>query len=171
MSLSIIEGDATRPQGDGRRIVAHVCNDLGAWGRGFVAAVSRQWPQAERAYRDWFRKRDVNDFGLGAVQLVYVGNDREPLWVANMVAQHGLLTGRAVRHQPPIRYAALEACLRILAAHASTLSASVHMPRIGCGLAGGKWEIVEPMIVGTLGVMDVPVTIYNYVPPAPSLPR
>ena len=25
------------------------------------------------------------------------------------------------------------------------LSASVHMPRIGCGLAGGKWEEIEPI--------------------------
>ncbi len=30
------------------------------------------------------------------------------------------------------------------------LNASVHMPRIGCGLAGGKWESIEPLIFNNL---------------------
>jgi hypothetical protein len=36
--------------------------------------------------------------------------------------------------------------LGLLAAEAQKLQATVHMPRIGCGLAGGKWEAVEPLI-------------------------
>ena len=159
MKLNIIEGDATRPQDDGRMIVAHVCNDHGAWGKGFVVAVSRRWPQAEWAYRQWFRDRDRNDFGLGAVLLVDVGPG---LWVASMVAQHGMAVGKAVRGDPPIRYS--ERCLRTVAAHAFALDASVHMPRIGCGLAGGRWELVGPMIDGTLGIMGIPVTVYDPLP-------
>jgi hypothetical protein len=36
------------------------------------------------------------------------------------------------------------------------------MPRIGCGLAGGKWERVEPLIVARLVGADVPVTVYDH---------
>jgi len=45
---------------------------------------------------------------------------------------------------------ALLECLKQLGFHAHQLSASIHMPRIGCGLAGGKWEKVEPLIRETL---------------------
>ena len=43
-----------------------------------------------------------------------------------------------------------------------TLGASVHMPRIGCGLAGGKWERIEPLIERTLLARAVPTTVYDH---------
>ena len=33
-------GDATRPATDGRNIIAHICNDIGGWGKGFVGPLS-----------------------------------------------------------------------------------------------------------------------------------
>jgi O-acetyl-ADP-ribose deacetylase (regulator of RNase III) len=86
-SLRIVKGDATAPQVEGNKIIAHVCNDLGRWGKGFVLALSRRWPEPEREYRRWYRARAANDFGLGAVQLVVVQPDlgREhggPAWDA-----------------------------------------------------------------------------------------
>jgi hypothetical protein len=47
-------GDATKPEGKGRKIIAHVCNDTGAWGRGFVLALSKLSPTPERAFREWY---------------------------------------------------------------------------------------------------------------------
>lgn len=73
--LRIVRGDATSPQARGPKIIAHICNDLGGWGKGFVLAVSRRWPEPERAYRQWHRERSGNDFGLGAVQLIQVRPD------------------------------------------------------------------------------------------------
>jgi O-acetyl-ADP-ribose deacetylase (regulator of RNase III) len=153
--LTYETGDATAPIGGGRRIIAHVCNDIGAWGAGFVLAVSRRWPQPEAAYRQWHAGRAGNDFALGAVQRVQV----EPeLWVANMVGQHGI---RRAGGKPPIRYEALEQCLARLAAHARELHAAVHMPRIGAGLAGGKWEDIEPLLLRTLCAADVRTVVYG----------
>jgi O-acetyl-ADP-ribose deacetylase (regulator of RNase III) len=154
--LTIIKGDATSPQARGPKIIAHVCNDIGGWGAGFVVAISKRWKQPERDYRDWHRHRAGNDFGLGAVRLVQVQPD---LWVANMIGQHGIKTGS---QGPPIRYNAVEQCLTTLAEHALRLSASVHMPRIGCGLAGGTWDKIEPIITRTLCERDVPVTVYDF---------
>ena len=45
---------------------------------------------------------------------------------------------------------------------AQELGASAHMPRIGCGLAGGRWELIEPLIVKTLCQRNVPVTVYDF---------
>ena len=154
--LRIVKGDATSPQASGPKIVAHVCNDLGGWGKGFVVAVSRRWPEPEREYRQWHRNRAGNDFGLGAVQLVGV---RPDIWVANMIGQHGMKRGSA---GPPIRYDAVERCLTTLAGHAARLGASVHMPRIGCGLAGGKWELIEPIVARTLPEHGIAVTVYDF---------
>lgn len=153
--LTIIQGDATSPQAKGPKIIAHICNDLGGWGKGFVVAVSRRWPEPEREYRAWHRGRAGNTFGLGAVQLVQVQPD---IWVANMVGQHGMKRGS---NGPPIRYDAVQRCLDTLARHAIEIGASVHMPRIGCGLAGGRWELIEPLIARTLCAGDVPVTVYD----------
>ncbi|MEV0731352.1 macro domain-containing protein [Polymorphospora sp. NPDC051019] len=153
--LRFLKGDATSPQAKGPKVIAHVCNDLGGWGRGFVLAVSRRWPEPERDFRDWHRHRARNDFGLGATRLVRVTPDT---WVANMVGQRGIRTGSK---GPPIRYEAVERCLTALADQALALTASVHMPRIGCGLSGGTWSRIEPIVTRTLCERDVPVTVYD----------
>lgn len=148
-----MKGDATSPQAKGVKVIAHVCNDVGGWGKGFVLAVSRRWTEPEAEYRAWYRGRAENDFGLGAVQFVQV---ERYVWVANMVAQRGI---RPSRSGPPIRYYALDRALEAVGGKALELSASVHMPRIGCGLAGGRWELVEPLIERRLA--KVSVTVYE----------
>lgn len=156
-TIRYVRGDATAPQGKGVKVIAHVCNDLGGWGKGFVLALSRRWPEPEAAFRHWHRERAKNDFGLGAVQMVQV----EPyVRVANMVGQRGIRTGRSTG--PPVRYGAIDSALAALAGHALALGASVHMPRIGCGLAGGRWELVEPLVTARLVDQGVPVTVYDH---------
>src|SRR5919206_3117257 len=104
-AVRFLKGDATSPQAKGVKIIAHVCNDRGKWGKGFVKALSARWAEPEQAYRAWYRGRARNDFALGAVQFVQV----EPhTWVANMVGQHGVRGGSG---PPPIRYEAVGECL------------------------------------------------------------
>lgn len=153
--LRIVRGDATNPQAKGPKVIAHVCNDLGGWGKGFVLAISKRWPEPEASYRAWHRGRAGNDFALGASQVVQV---QPGLWVGNMIAQHGTKTGSA---GPPIRYDALERALGTLAPLVLERGATVHMPRIGCGLAGGKWERIEPLIIHELCAHDIHVTVYD----------
>ena len=154
--ITYVKGDATRPQAEGAKIICHVCNDLGGWGKGFVLALSRRWPEPEAEYRRWHATGADGGFGLGAVQFVRVEPDT---WVANMVGQRGINRGRS---GPPIRYEAVAECLRQVAARARELGASVHMPRIGCGLAGGDWSEVEPLIVQHLCEPGVAVTVYDF---------
>ena len=74
-------------------------------------------------------------------------------------AQHGM---RGSQQDPPIRYEAVEACLVKVCEKAQELGASVHMPRIGCGLAGGRWELIEPLIIKTLYQNNIPVIVYDF---------
>jgi O-acetyl-ADP-ribose deacetylase (regulator of RNase III) len=151
-----IKGDATCPQAKGIKIICHVCNDLGGWGKGFVLALSKRWELPEAEYRKWHAAGKDGGFALGAVQLVQV----EPyIWVANMVAQRGIKRGSSGQ---PIRYEAVASCLAQVATKARELGASAHMPRIGCGLAGGEWSKVEPLIEHHLIGAGVPVTVYDF---------
>ncbi|EGJ73150.1 hypothetical protein STTU_0361 [Streptomyces sp. Tu6071] len=43
--ITYVRGDATAPRGRGPRVIAHVCDDRGGWGKGFVLALSRRWPE------------------------------------------------------------------------------------------------------------------------------
>ncbi|MFI1260022.1 MULTISPECIES: macro domain-containing protein [Streptomyces] len=169
--ITYIKGDATAPRGEGIKVITHVCNDLGGWGKGFVLALSRRWPEPEAAYRRWHRERAHNDFGLGAAQFVQVADD---LWVANVVGQQGIRPSPSRRgpRSPkgetspgdsgvPVRYEAIDAGLGRVADGARRLGASVHMPRIGCGLAGGVWARVEPLISGRLARGGISVTVYD----------
>lgn len=153
--LNFAKGDATAPSGKSARIICHVCNDLGRWGSGFVLAISKRWPEPEASYRDWYGRKD-GTFALGEIQVVKVD---ATLWVANMVAQHGIKMSKS--SGPPIRYESLEKCLSKLAIEANKRKASVHMPRIGCGLAGGDWATVEDIVKRTLVDKSVAVTVYD----------
>ncbi|MFE9598753.1 macro domain-containing protein [Streptomyces hokutonensis] len=154
--INYVRGDATVPSVKGVKVIAHVCNDIGGWGKGFVLAVSRRWPEPEKEYRAWHRARAANDFGLGAVQLVRV---ERYVWVANMIGQRGTRTGSK---GVPVRYEAIDTALGLLADRAAELTASVHMPRIGCGLAGGKWSRVEPLVTERLVRRGIAVTVYDH---------
>jgi O-acetyl-ADP-ribose deacetylase (regulator of RNase III) len=156
MSIRYLKGDATCPQAKGPKVIGHVCNDIGGWGKGFVLAISRRRIQPEAAYRRWHAGGRADGFRLGAMQLIQV----EPwIHVANMVAQRGVKRGSG---GPPIRYDALGECLSQLAPKARELEASVHLPRIGCGLAGGEWSRVEPLIEESPIAAGVQVFVYDF---------
>lgn len=156
MSIDYVQGDATAPRGAGPRIIVHVCNDVGGWGRGFVLALSKRWRAPEAQFRAWYagKTKGTPRFELGAVQLVEVAPD---LFVANLVGQRGIRSKGGV---PPIRHQAILKGLHAVAHEAERRGASVHMPRIGCGLAGGQWPDVEALIAEALA--DHEVTVYDF---------
>lgn len=151
--LRYLIGDATAPDVPGPKIIAHVCNDRGYWGKGFVLALSEKWRQPEADFREW--AKSGTNFELGEIQLVQV---EDQLWVANIVGQHDVHAKQGVQ---PVRYEAISKALKKLADAAASREASVHMPRIGCGLAGGEWSSIEPMIQDALVRCGVDVYVYD----------
>lgn len=159
--IRYVMGDATQPSAVGNKIIAHVCNDVGKWGKGFVLALRARFPQSEHAYRSWHMQMTgpgSPPFELGQVQAVQVAED---LLIVNMIAQHDVASRTNVH---PLDYVALEACLNKLADLALLTKASVHMPRIGCGLGGGEWTTVETIIMRTLVAKNVATVVYDYLP-------
>lgn len=154
-TINYIKGDATNPIEPGNKIIVHVCNDVGGWGKGFVMAVSKRWPEPEKQYREW-HKSGIN-FNLGEVQFVQV--DQE-MCVANLIGQHKL--NKDENGNPPIRYDAILHGMLKIADRAKATHASVHMPRIGCGLAGGTWDKIEPILEEALISKNINLFVYDF---------
>ncbi len=162
MTINYVKGDATKPQGDGPKFIIHCCNNIGAWGAGFVMAISRRWPEPQRAY--YALGKTCNGYSLGNTQMVKV---EDGLWVVNMIGQSGI--GR--HNGPPIRYKAIRNALKSVAAAAldpeyrgAHESVTIHAPRFGAGLAGGDWSLIEKLIEEELVAHGLSVTVYDYVP-------
>lgn len=152
-------GDATDPDVDGPVFIAHVCNDTGAFAKGFAAAVAARWPHVRDRYRAWWRGagyESLGPFKLGRNQLVRVGED---WWVVNMVAQRGLPSHSNRR---PLSLGALNGCFDRLAPVACRTTSTVVMPRIGTGYGGTPWSEIEPVIQRHLvDTIDLPVIVYD----------
>lgn len=168
--IRYVEGDATDPQDPNEhapwgRVIVHCCNDEGAWGSGFVKAVSARWPQPERVYR-----LGIRPAALGEVQFVPVDwsfgceivnpTDRElrrAQWVCNLIGQH-----ETIRTNPhPIKYDAIYEGLVKVNKFCTTpgTNSTLHMPRMGAGLAGGSWAVIEAIINEACPMLDV--TVYD----------
>lgn len=144
--INYVIGDATQPQGDGNKIICHICNDMGAWGAGFVLALSNRWKTPEHFYRA------TQHYILGDARIIKVEDD---IWVANMIGQHR--TYPDMQGNPPIRYDAVREALSKVNEIAVEKNATIHAPKFGAGLSGGDWNIIEAIIKE---VVTVPITIY-----------
>lgn len=123
MAITYIKGDATAPTGTGPKILVHVCNDIGKWGKGFVLAISKRWPEPESAYR---AAAEAGKLKLGNVQFVPVGSG---ITVANLVGQRGV--ARSGRNDVPIRYDAVRHGLEHVAEHAKAPQCTCHALELG----------------------------------------
>lgn len=152
--LVYVNGDATYPESPGQKVIVHVCNNVGGWGAGFVLAVSKRWTLPEAEYRKSFEQPTKP--ALGDVQFVKVEHD---IHVANLIGQVGidLRPGKT-----PIRYEAVRKGLKLVAQFCKENKATVHMPQIGAGLAGGNWNVMEDIIRQELCMRGVKATVYIY---------
>lgn len=142
MSIKYIKGDATKPislkEGE-LKIIVHICNNEKKWGKGFVMAISNRWKWPKQTYMKMKQE-------LGEISHCWVSDD---ICVINMIAQKGIYAKKYTKKDiKPIRYNALEECLIKTIKYLSKYDrhVSIHMPKIGCGLAGGKWDKVQPIV-------------------------
>jgi O-acetyl-ADP-ribose deacetylase (regulator of RNase III) len=151
--LTYVKGDVTKDfianaLNDTAILIPHVLSETGAYGAGVALAIRRRWPFAQE---EW--GRIYKHLYHGMIDSVLVEDDDRTkgpdVFIVNMMAQHGLRD--SVTNPHPLCYCCLRNCLRTLHSTWSSMqrnyqSVSIHMPRIGCGLAGGDWGTVESII-------------------------
>ncbi|MCB9840168.1 MAG: ImmA/IrrE family metallo-endopeptidase [Phycisphaeraceae bacterium] len=152
-TITYLHGDAAEPRGSSPTIIAHVVNDTsGTWGAGFARQLARRYSEAQIDFRRWCASGQNHSLG----QTHFFG-DPLHLQIASMVAQRGFGPSKL----PRVSYPALEKCLGTVRDAAVSAGASVQMPRIGCGQAGGNWEIVSEVIDNQLARKGVQVIVYD----------
>jgi hypothetical protein len=151
--IKYLKGDATQPRGTGLRIIAQVVNDRAStWGAGFALAIRKKWPHIQESFRLW--AATPSNFQLGNIHSEQIDTSTD---IFSMICQHGY----GPSPKPRIRYEHLKSCLSELAGFAEQRKASVHIPRIGSGQAGGNWEIISELIDQTLCRQNISVTVYD----------
>ena len=151
--LQFVTGDATSPYGSGQKILAHIVNDATPnWGAGFGKVVQQKWPQAQGAFRNVWT--NTSRMRLGDV---FFSEPELDITLCQMVCQHGYGSSAT----PRLRYAALKDCLKGLRDRALAEKATVHMPKIGTGEAGGSWHLVAALIDDVLCAEGLSVMVYE----------
>ena len=157
--IRLVHGDVLRPRGTGPKIVCQLVNDRATkWGGGVARKAAGIYPHSETEFALTI-KVIPRDERLGRVVFVDASDE---ITIASIIAQEGF--GPSLF--PRIRYAALESCLRSVAKRAKGSGASIHMPRLGTGAAGGDWRIVSELMEDQLVRAGLDVTIYE-TPPRP----
>lgn len=151
--INYITGNIFTSDIKGDKVIVHICNDIGAWGKGFVLSLSSKWDSPEKEYRKWHKSK--KDFSLGNIQIVKV---EDGIFVANMITQRGI---RKNFTSVPIRYDSLDECLEKVSIFALEKGLKVFMPKIGCGLAGGRWEKISPIIDKQLCSKGIEVYVFD----------
>ena len=157
MEIKYIKGDATEPIiiGDKYSVICHCCNALGAWGKGFVVPLGQKYPIAREKYLK-FIKMTKEENRLGSVSFAKATDN---IIVANIIGQYYTYPRDG---KIPLDYEALEKgfkfIIEIFKMH--KMPFTVHMPKIGCGLAGGDWNRVEEIIKNTFISSNIEVYVY-----------
>ena len=155
--IRYVHGNALEPRGEAPKVICQLVNDRARrWGGGIARQTARKYPEAELRFSGWisdisFEKR------LGEVHFAQAEED---VFVSSLVAQAGFGSS----NKPRIRYRALGEALVKVANFAVEKRASVHMPRLGTGAAGGNWNMIKDMIDEIFTDAGLEVTIYDLPP-------
>jgi O-acetyl-ADP-ribose deacetylase (regulator of RNase III) len=146
------KGDVTLLSESGPSVVVHGVNDIGVMGAGVAKAISERYPSVRSGYMDWAihgyyllenKNKNVTKipFQLGQIQVIKISKN---LSFCNLVSQRGI---KSFYDLPPVRYESIcEGLYRLRDYCVNRRIENICMPRIGCGLAQGKWSIVEKII-------------------------
>ncbi len=148
-------GDVLRPQRQDREawcIISQVVNNVGAFKAGLAAQTASRFPNVKKHFYDWTRS---STYHLGSVEFCIM--ESEQLVFALLCCQDGL-PGKD--NPEPLKYPMMGACIDKLGRTAADMQAEIHMPKMGCGLARGDWNLVSPFLLKLIPE-SVPVFVYE----------
>lgn len=134
-------------------IICHQTNCLGIMGGGIALQIKKKFPKVFLEYYELCHKYDDKSQLLGCVQYVQINNQQ---YIANCFGQENIGFGQQTN------YVALEDCLESVHSKALRMNLSVAIPyKIGCGLAGGDWDVVYNLIKNIFEHSSVDCKIYK----------
>jgi O-acetyl-ADP-ribose deacetylase (regulator of RNase III) len=139
-------------------VIVHGANCFHTMGGGIAKQVREIFPEAyEMDLETPYADKDK----LGTLSMVMVTReDGSYLTVVNAYTQfdHQLIPG-----QPNVDYVAISQAFEAIQA-LITPGFRIGIPKIGAGLAGGDWDLIEELIDESMGTRSEEVTLVEYVP-------
>lgn len=131
-------------------IICHGCNCFCTMGGGVAWYISERWPEVYEADRKTNRG-DKAKLGTWTEAMVK-GSDGHSIMVMNLYTQFNYN-----RFEDLFEYEAFEKICKELNRFARDHRASISMPLIGAGLAGGDWKRISKIIEENI---EQPVIVY-----------
>ena len=122
-------------------LIAHGVNAQGVMGSGVAKVLSDKCPEVKTSYINYCKLYSRPNMLLGKVQIAHLNDGKTK--VANCFTQQNY----GKDGQVYLNYEALQECIESLYDYAiENGHKEIAISRIGCGLAGGDWEIVKSML-------------------------
>lgn len=152
--IKYVEGNLiTMAQNGEFDIIAHGCNCFCTMGAGIAPQIAKAFPSAEKADNETL-KGDPYKLGTWSMGIDEVQGSRKKLRILNLYTQYSTGGQRAVD------YAAIKYCfLKIRKTFPET--DKIGIPKIGAGLGGGDWDVIEDLIKSVAPKMDITCVIYK----------
>lgn len=161
MAVSYRVGDLIQAAKSGKvSAIAHGCNCFNTMKSGIAPEIAKAFPEAWRADQET-TKGDRGKLGY----VSYSFNTGHNLHVFNLYSQYGYWNRK--KGIMDLNYEALDHALWVMKSKLDWIcyndyppeEFSVGIPKIGAGLAGGDWGIIEPMIKKHLGHFNTVVYV------------
>ena len=147
------------------QFIVHGCNAQGVMGAGVAAAVKNKFPHVYRSYRDYCEEETLknngvtsNLLGKGVVDIVHEDDLAEDKFILNLISQD--FYSRDARM---VNYSAVVVGLNEYVAliKNAEFEPVIAMPRIGAGLGGGDWNIIETLILDIEKMTGAEFVVYD----------
>jgi len=152
-------------------VIAHGCNCFHTMGAGVAKALAQKWPQVLAADKE-SSYGDLTKLGTFTCAELYESRPwpkRSPRRIFNLYTQFGYGVGCHLDYDALRRaLLAMKEATWVIARRGDdwtfancpiAMSRTIAMPRIDCGLAGGDWERVEPIIQSVF--LDRDIVVYS----------
>lgn len=132
----------------GSDVIAHCCNCENIMGAGVAKAIRLKYPRAYKADLDWQAEPEDR-----------LGKFTKSKGTPTIYNLYGQLTTANEIMKVAIDYDALRSALKLMTTDlkANNFKGTIGLPRLGAGLAGGKWEIIESILNEELAEFNVTV--------------
>lgn len=149
MALTISEGDMfAEPVSE---MLTDSNNCMGVSGAGLALAFKRRFPEYQRAYAQACIQGEIQ---LGKIWVYETGSMLPPRWIVSFPTIH--------HWRDTADAANIEQGLRDYRRVIEELSpASVSVPALGCGIAGGDWTEIKELIAEHLSDLEADVRVFQ----------
>lgn len=142
------------------KVIVHGCNCSNGFASGFAGQVAQKYPEVKQAYHAWYESHikigyypemNLGPCSPGEWQPITTHDGRT---IINLISQRNY---GPLEEGPYVSYQAIKKGFESILKQYNTIA----MPKIGAGLAGGNWDIIEKIINKVSGQQEVRVYIYD----------